>query len=213
MLFFLLFYIENVYDDRVLQIIVFFFKLSMNKALNKLDRTFIHKQWDKQLFSLGVGKGSITMMPKPPGGKNLTQFIEFLHGKDINVLVSLLQFDEINAFQLLQEGSISKEHGIDFINFQIKDHDVPNFFIPFNQLIELLANEIAQGKNVAIHCYAGIGRTGLTAASVLIKLGTQVDLALIKLSQTRGIKVPETLPQISWLHRFAEDLSAYQEDG
>ena len=63
------------------------------------------------------------------------------------------------------------------------------------------------GKNLAIHCYAGIGRTGLIAASILIKMGMQVDEALIKLSQTRGLRVPETIQQITWLHHHAEQLS------
>ena len=178
----------------------------MSKTSYNSDRVFIHKQWDKQVFRHGLSEGSISLMPKPPGGKQLADYIDYLQNRDIHILVSLLQYDEINSFSLINEGSHCKDFGIEFINFQIKDHDVPQFFLPFNQLIDKLANDVKQGKNIAIHCYAGIGRTGLTAASILIKLGMQVDLALINLSQTRRLRVPETIDQITWLHHHAEQL-------
>jgi protein-tyrosine phosphatase len=178
----------------------------MNKVSYNSDRVFIHKQWDKQLYRHTLSKGSISLMPKPPGGKLLPDYIDYLNNKNINVVVSLLQFDEINTFSLVNEWSHCTEFDIEFINFQIKDHGVPQFFVPFNQLIEKLTQDVNEGKNIAIHCFAGIGRTGLTAASILIKLGMQVDLALISLSQTRGLRVPETIDQITWLHHHAEQL-------
>ena len=178
----------------------------MNKLSYNSDRVFIHKQWDKQLYRHELSKGSISLMPKPPGGKLLPDYIDYLHNKNVQIVVSLLQFDEINSFSLVNEGSHCKDFGIEFINFQIKDHDVPPFFLPFNQMIEKLAQDVKAGKNIAIHCFAGIGRTGLTAASILVKLGMQVDLALINLSRTRGLRVPETIDQITWLHHHAEQL-------
>ncbi|MBL4659849.1 MAG: dual specificity protein phosphatase family protein [Alcanivoracaceae bacterium] len=184
----------------------------MNKASFNSDTAFLHKYWDKQVFLYKLDKGSITMMPKPPGGKQLNSYIEFLHKRDINILVSLLQFEEVSAFSLINEASECEELGIEFINFQIKDHDVPQFFLPFNQLITKLSTDIKLGKNIAIHCYAGIGRTGMVASSVLIKLGMQVDHALIQLSQCRGMKVPETIGQISWLHHHSQLLSTGENE-
>lgn len=179
----------------------------MSKTSSSSDNVFIYKQWDKQLYCYSLKKGSITLMPKPPGNDQLPAFIEYLQHKKIDVLVSLLQFDEINRHGLVHIDSTCQTYDIKYFNFQIKDHSVPQFFLPFNQLIETLCQELQRGQNIAIHCYAGIGRTGLTAAAALIKLGMQVDDALIKLSQTRGLRVPETLDQISWLHHHAQQLS------
>lgn len=176
------------------------------------EKVFIHKQWDKSLFEYRLKSGSITLMPKPAGGKQLSAFVEFLKSKDIEVLVSLLQFEEMNTYSLVSEGSECERVGIEFINFQIKDHDVPQFFVPFNQLVEKLVAELKQGRNIAIHCYAGIGRTGLLAASLLIKQGMQIDQAMIELSKVRGLRVPETLQQISWLHHHNDDLSLNSRD-
>ncbi len=178
----------------------------MDNVTYNSDKVFLYKQLEKQVFTIQLENGSITMMPKPPSGKPLNNFIGFLKDRGINRVVSLLQYDEINRFALVNEGSECKNFEIDFINFQIKDHSVPQFFVPFNQLIEELSSEVLQGKNIAIHCFAGIGRTGLTAASILIKQGLQVDSALITLSRARGQRVPETLEQISWLHRYSEQL-------
>ncbi len=171
------------------------------------EKIFLHKQWDKNLFRYGLETGSITMMPKPIGGVQLAPYIEFLKSKNIDVLISLLQFDEVNTYSLTNEGFECEAIGIEFVNFQIKDHDVPQFFVPFNQLVEKLSKDLKLGKNIAIHCYAGIGRTGMLASSLLIKQGMQVDQALICLSKARGLRVPETLPQISWLHHHNDELS------
>ena len=171
------------------------------------DTVFLHKQWDKTIFTFDMEQGSIIMMPKPPGGSQLSAYIQFLKSRNIDVVVSLLQYDEVESHSLLYEGIECEESAIEFINFPIKDHSTPQFFVPFNQLIEQLVKRIALKKNLARHCYAGIGRTGLIAASILIKMGLQVDEALIKLSRARGLRVPETIQQITWLHRHADQLS------
>ena len=184
----------------------------MNKRAFNTETTFLHKHWSKQLFKHNIDNGSITMMPRPPGSTQLPHFIEYLQSVGIDVVVSLLQFDEVESLSLISEGSECERYGIEFVNFPIKDHHVPQFFVPFNQLITKLTKDIDHGKNIAIHCYAGIGRTGLVASSILMKRGLEVDFALLKLSQCRGLRVPETLSQISWLHHHYQQLtSTYTE--
>jgi protein-tyrosine phosphatase len=176
-----------------------------NVTINS-DKVFLFKQWKKHVFQLNLENGSIIMMPKPPGGLQLKAYVEFLKSLEVDCVVSLLQQPEIEQFSLTQEGVECREQNIAFINFPIQDHSIPQFFLPFNQLIEKLSLALNKNKIIAIHCYAGIGRTGITAASLLIKNGVQVDLALMDLSKTRGLRVPETLEQITWLHRYSEQL-------
>ncbi|HOP21538.1 MAG TPA: dual specificity protein phosphatase family protein [Gammaproteobacteria bacterium] len=178
----------------------------MTNSTTNTDMVFLHKQWDQQLFEYQINNSSLYMMPKPPSGSQFPFFAEYLSKKKVDVVVSLLSFEEMNSFSLVEEGSECERHGIEFVNFSIKDHSTPQFFVPFNQLIENLVYDFKSGKNIAIHCFAGIGRTGIVAASMLIKMGYQVDMALIELSQARGLKMPETIEQISWLHRYAEEL-------
>lgn len=179
----------------------------MDNNSHSSEKVFLYKQWDKNIYRYKLDNGSITLMPKPPGGIQLVTYVEFLRDRGVDLVVSLLQFNEVNAFSLTNEGYECEEAGIEFINFQIKDHSVPQFFVPFNQLVGKLLNEVNNGKNIAIHCYAGIGRTGLLASSILIKKGMMVDSALIELSKVRGLRVPETIQQISWLHHHIDELS------
>jgi protein-tyrosine phosphatase len=152
----------------------------LNKPENP-DLVFLYKNWSQQLYTLKLDMGSITMMPKPPGANQLSAFSSFLASQPIHKVVSLLQINEAISLGLEFEETQFDKQGIEFINFQIKDHNVPQFILPFNQLVKILAEDLNQGKNIAIHCYAGIGRTGILAAALLINLGESVDSALIKL--------------------------------
>lgn len=178
----------------------------LNKPENP-DLVFLYKNWSQQLYTLKLNMGSITMMPRPPGSNQLEEFSSFLASQSINKVISLLQNNEAQTLGLNFEESALQKEGIDFINFQIKDHSVPQFILPFNQLVSVLLEDLKCGKNLAIHCYAGIGRTGILAAALMINLGESVDSALIKLSKVRGLRVPETIQQISWLHQYEDQVS------
>ena len=69
---------------------------------------------------------------------------------------------------------------------------------------EKLDEMLRQGRNVAIHCRQGIGRSGMIAAALLVKKGTAVDSALKLISQIRGLPVPETPEQRDWVRDFSK---------
>jgi len=58
---------------------------------------------------------------------------------------------------------------------------------------------ISNGENTVIHCRAGIGRTGLLAASVLVKHGHSPNDAFRIVSKARGVDVPDTRDQSDWV--------------
>ena len=57
----------------------------------------------------------------------------------------------------------------------------------------------ARGQSTVIHCRAGIGRTGLVAAGVLLHAAFSVDDAFAHITQRRGVEVPDTQEQSDWL--------------
>lgn len=73
------------------------------------------------------------------------------------------------------------------------------------QLIQSLLKQIQQGKGVAVHCRAGIGRSALIVASILICTGISPQLAFEKVSESRGLVVPDTQEQRQWLETFAQN--------
>jgi protein-tyrosine phosphatase len=69
-------------------------------------------------------------------------------------------------------------------------------------LLGQLHSELVQGKVVAIHCRAGIGRTGLVAGCLLHMLGIPGKEVFHMLSRSRGVAVPDTAAQVEWVERF-----------
>lgn len=57
------------------------------------------------------------------------------------------------------------------ITFAIEDYGIPSDVPEFLEFMAHLAHSIQAGQNVLIHCAAGVGRTGLAAAGVLMQLG------------------------------------------
>jgi len=70
------------------------------------------------------------------------------------------------------------------------------------RLVGDLHDLIAAGKSAAVHCRAGIGRSGLIAASILKTFGLEVSQAFALIAATRGVAVPDTTEQHDWVLRF-----------
>ena len=70
-------------------------------------------------------------------------------------------------------------------------------------LIGGIVDGLEGGKNIAVHCRQGIGRSGLVTAGVLMSSGATVERAIRMVSSARGLDVPETSEQCLWLKRLA----------
>jgi protein-tyrosine phosphatase len=78
---------------------------------------------------------------------------------------------------------------------------VPKSSDDLSRLVTLLETALASGKNVAVHCRQGIGRSSLVAASVLIAAGETPEEAFRHVEQARGRPVPDTAEQREWVAR------------
>jgi protein-tyrosine phosphatase len=68
-----------------------------------------------------------------------------------------------------------------------------------------VASGLRQGDWIAVHCAAGIGRTGLFAALVLMALGVRMDRA--RETVREGGSFAETQPQLDLLDWAAKKLA------
>jgi hypothetical protein len=71
-------------------------------------------------------------------------------------------------------------------------------------LAEAIVTRLNEGKAVAVHCRAGIGRSSLIAACVLVLLGFAPGMAFDRIGKPRGVKVPDTGGQRDWVDMFRE---------
>jgi protein-tyrosine phosphatase len=71
-------------------------------------------------------------------------------------------------------------------------------------LAEAIVARLDEGKAVAMHCRAGIGRSSLIAACVLVLLGLAPGMAFDRIGKARGIKVTDTEGQQDLVDMFRE---------
>jgi protein tyrosine/serine phosphatase len=151
----------------------------------------------------GPLKGRLAILGRPRAGDWLRDEICGWATENINVVVSLLEPEEVLELELDAEGDLCRERGIEFFSFPIPDRGVPASIPNTAELARRLITKIGEGQSVAIHCRAGIGRSALIAACVLVCAGIDVGTVFDQIAAARRQKVPDTDDQIGWLHQFA----------
>ncbi|MHB8577792.1 MAG: phosphatase domain-containing putative toxin [Dehalococcoidia bacterium] len=142
-------------------------------------------------------------MPHPRGGERLPQDLRALRDRGVDIVVSLLTGDEVLELELHGEPESCAAAGITFRSLPIPDRGVPPDSAPAHELIHWIVAALAEGKGVAIHCWGGIGRSGLVATAILTVLGSSSEAARATVSAARGHPAPETEAQRSWIESFA----------
>ena len=147
---------------------------------------------------IDIESGILSVMAKPVPGEYIEdEFIGFAQ-LGINKIVCLLEDWEQKELGLASEEELCEKNGIEYLSFPIADRGLPSTNLAL-VLAENLFEEIRNGKHIAIHCRAGIGRTGIIAGAILLKLGKSSEEAFKLISKARGIRVPDTEEQESWL--------------
>jgi len=141
-------------------------------------------------------------MPRPAGGDWLEDDVRWLKQSGVDVVVSLLESSEIAGFELGYEKEACLAQGISFLSFPITDRSVPSSKQETLVFAQSLYDLLHSGRNVAIHCLAGIGRSTIVAACVLLLNGLTIDDALVRIERARGCRVPDTPEQREWITQF-----------
>jgi protein-tyrosine phosphatase len=152
----------------------------------------------------GPWLGKLAVSTRPRGGDWLDDEVSGLRNAGIHLLVSLLERDEAAQLELEGEGKIAESQGVRFVSFPIPDRGVPASTLEALSLFSALTLALGQGKNVAVHCRQGLGRSGLITAGLLVMSGIGVEQAIESVSCARGQAIPETLAQRNWIQQLSE---------
>jgi protein-tyrosine phosphatase len=145
----------------------------------------------------------LAIMPRPRGGEWLEDEVAGWKRSGITNVVSLLHRYEIEELSITGEEAFCRASGIEYRSFPIQDRGTPNVAAGFFALVQDLTVLVQNSSGVAVHCRAGIGRSGLTAACVLLKLGIPAQEVFAMLSRARGLAIPDTSSQIEWFQSVA----------
>jgi protein-tyrosine phosphatase len=150
----------------------------------------------------GPWKGRLAIVARPRGGDWLDDEARGWRRVGLDVVVSLLEEDEAMQLGLEHEDLAAAANGVKLVSFPIPDRGVPASTAHGVALLKDIVRTLAEGRNVAIHCRQGIGRSGLIAAGALVSAGIDPDKAMQTVSEARGVSVPETAAQHRWVHQL-----------
>lgn len=147
--------------------------------------------------------GRLAIAARPQGGDNLDTAIADCRADGVDRIVRLLEPHEIHELQLVAQAPTCTRHGILLQDFPIPDRGVPANAMKAAALAQALRADIFDGQSVLIHCRAGIGRSALLAAAVLVATGLDPDTAFDRIRTARGVTVPDTDAQRAWIGEHA----------
>ena len=153
-----------------------------------------------EMYKVGtIGKGFFAIMARPSLEQGDPASVVNISRLGINLVVSLLENNEARTLGLDAERELVKGLGMDFVSFPIPDMGIPTSVEEFASLSKMLLKQVDAGVNTLVHCHAGIGRSGLMAAGILLHCDLDPQQAFAHVSKMRGIRVPETSEQEHWL--------------
>ncbi len=152
--------------------------------------------------------GRLATMAHPRGGDWLADDLTALADAGVDLLVSALTDGELQELLMVDEAAQARAAGLDFVRYPIPDVSLPPHLPAELELSARLADEVRAGRFVAIHCWAGIGRSSMLAGTVLVRLGVAPADAWALIREARGVSVPDNTAQERWLHDFADAVAA-----
>ena len=151
----------------------------------------------------GIEPHRLALSARPRGGEDLAGEVDAWRAAGVGVVVSLLEPSEVRELELQHEARLCEQRAIEFRSFPIRDRFLPGSAKATAALVTELHEQLQAGKAVAIHCRAGIGRTGVVAGCLLHRLGIAPDDVFHLLSRSRGIAMPDTEAQMQWVENHA----------
>ena len=118
-------------------------------------------------------------------------------------IVTLNEPDELDGLGVGDLGGHIMDTGFWWRQLPIADFDVPDTSFEDSWSVEgkQLAASLIAGERVILHCLAGLGRTGMIAARLLVDMGMSPQLAVAEVRKVRPRAI-QTDEQEKYVHRF-----------
>jgi len=153
-----------------------------------------------------AGALRVALSPHPLGGNDLQAELTRVVADGYGHVASLLEPDEAADLLLSDEAAACARMGLRFHHLPVRDGSIPGFarYVAF---MESLAEALADGRGLLVHCRHGIGRSGMVAIGLLLHGGMPYGEAVENVAQARGAMLPSTPPQGRLLLAYARHVS------
>jgi len=131
------------------------------------------------------------------GGGALAAFedeLSALHSAGVRAVVSLLNIPS--------DAAVYESAGFSFLCLPVSDGGAPTFE-QADEFVRFVTTQRSAQRPVAVHCEAGLGRTGTLLAAYLIAQGESAAAAIERVRAAERVAV-ETARQIHFLEQYAE---------
>jgi len=141
--------------------------------------------------------GKIYRSPMPfspyfdPGNEVLDAYIQV----GVDVVVMLTPEDEVYQVTGRSLHDMYHKMGFDVIYLPVEDFSIPEEE-PFRKTLSEVLAQAQQGKTIAIHCHAGLGRTGILAAclaKVVFDLDGREAFSWVRQHVADAVETPQQL--------------------
>ena len=127
--------------------------------------------------------------------------LDAIHSANISTVVSLISLPEMKKLGVPDLPAQVVQHKLQWLQLAIQDFGTPdlNALESWKQIKESVLAALARRETVLLHCAAGLGRTGMMAACLLVACGQTPESAIEQVRTARPGTI-ETEAQAAFIH-------------
>ena len=165
-------------------------------SVDTIDLSNINKNWFGRLILSSCP--TINRNAEPSFLENL--LIEYKRRR-VKLVVTLLDSDEIEDLGIISFSTFLMDNGFHWIHCPIRDRSTCSDQKRIRTLLEDIKEVLKPNDSVVIHCHAGLGRTGLLAATFLVSMGLAAESAIKAIRKTRPGSI-DTIQQVRYIKEW-----------